>query len=204
MKCVGSSRIILLISAAIALISVPAAGMSSHSLFAHQMLLDRATIHRVLFVPNDDVKQVLLGLIEAEKESVVASLYRLSDKDIIQALIDAHRRGVHVEVVVDHGCMLEKTQKISLLKKSGIPVHVHKTNYLMHNKFFLFSKNMYNKSIIWSGSVNCTAIGMKKNCENVIVWEHPNDFYLYRQQFERLKRESSVKRVKKNCCKKLW
>lgn len=161
---------------------------------AHQMVMFNAHVHRVLFVPDHAIKDVLLGLIMSEKEMIIGAHYRLSDKDVIQALIDAKNRKVHVELILDQGALLEKYQKIDQLKKAGIIIHVPKSSYLMHNKFFLFQKSLFNKSIIWSGSANITGVGLHKNCENVLVWENAMDYKLYKQQFEQLKNKRSVKK----------
>lgn len=187
LKCGGNfSLLILLLPWVVG--AAPQPQPKNYVAIAHTMLIFNTQAHRVLFVPEHPIKDVLLGLIISEKEAIIGAHYRLSDKDVIQALIDARRRHVHVELVVDQGALLEKHQKISLLQKAGVIVHVPKSPYLMHNKFFLFQRSIYSKAIIWSGSANITGQGMHKNCENVIVWENAMDYKLYRQHFEVLKK----------------
>lgn len=204
MKCVGNSKQLRMFGMGYAyalalllcsyLIAAPKPAAKNYPLIAHNMLIFNTVVHRVLFVPKDEVKDVLLGLIASEKESIIGAHYRVSDTDVIAALIDAVRRKVHVELIIDKGCLTEKHQRIDHLKKNGIIIHVHKTNYLMHNKFFLFQRNLYNKTIIWSGSANMSGVGLKKNCENVVVWENQLDFTMYKQYFELLKKERVVKK----------
>ncbi len=186
LKCGGSFKLLVIYVSTLGAAPKPVA--KNYVAIAHQMLIFNTQVHRVLFVPEHPIKDVLLGLIISEKEAIIGAHYRLTDKDIIQALVDAKRRKVHVELILDQGCLTDKYQKIDLLKKAGIIIHVPKGSYLMHNKLFLFQRNIYNKAIIWSGSANITGVGLKKNCENVLVWENPMDYKLYRQQFEQLKK----------------
>ena len=75
-------------------------------------------VEGVFFVPDDPVKKILLGLIYSERWYIKAALYQLTDPDIFDALIDAHRRGVKVEIITDKSCLISKYGKNNRAKKS--------------------------------------------------------------------------------------
>ena len=62
-------------------------------------------IDSFFFTPDEayTLKQILVGLIDAEKTMIQLALFRLTDHDIAQALIDAHKRGVAIELIIDAG-----------------------------------------------------------------------------------------------------
>ncbi|WP_284199936.1 phospholipase D-like domain-containing protein [Alicyclobacillus sacchari] len=69
-----------------------------------------------------DIKQKALQMIRASRREVHLDIYELSDSDILQALADAHRRGVDVRVVVDSTEPHSTTIAVPALQKDGIPV----------------------------------------------------------------------------------
>lgn len=161
-------------------------------------------VEGVLFVPDDPVKRVLIGLIYHEKSFIKAALYQLTDPDLFKALLDAHKRGVTIEIITDKSCLASKYEKISELRKYNIPVYVFGETYfrIMHNKFWVFGKNLCNKTILWSGSANATISGTTRNEENVMIDDRPYVVKMFNEKFDRLKRKiglmgSSKKRTVK-------
>ena len=116
-----------------------------------------------------------------------------TNEPIAHALIGAHERGVLVEVVTDKSSMGDRSSKIDLLIKKGIPVFVFcpkqgaMTGHLMHNKFALFGNNSLNKSLVWTGSFNLTRAAQNTNQENVLILEDQTVFDLYQKQYDVLK-----------------
>lgn len=132
---------------------------------------------QVYFTPRDDMKAQLLELIKQERKSIDMAMYMFTDKVIAQALIDAYVRGVQVRVVLDQVSMSERFGKGLLLQKNGISIFVHKTSQtnpfsmpIMHHKFVIFGHNdLYKKSLLWTGSFNCTISAATLHDENAIV-----------------------------------
>lgn len=148
-------------------------------------------IAHVLFVPDTNVKTLLVGLIQNERESIYGALFRLSDKDVVQALCDAHRRGVKIKLVVDCSGLQDRYEKISLLVKSGIDVHQYKVpTSTLHHKFFIFGNNNYYGPIVWTGSANATQSGLLKNQENVHLINETALINGYRKKFDELYKTS--------------
>lgn len=151
------------------------------------------TKSHAFFTPDDDVHALLLDLIVHEKKSIHMAAYMITDKEIAQALVAAHKRGVHVEIVTDASCLKSESGQIDWLKKQGIPVHVYigasrpSTSNIMHNKFVIFGKNKNDTSFVWTGSFNFTYSARKHNQENVLLLCDAYVVQRYAQQFFVLK-----------------
>ena len=158
---------------------------------------------QAFFAPDDDLQELLIQLIKHEQANIKAAIFSFTDGEIAQALLDAHARGIAVEIVTDISSIRDKFNKIELLKKKGIKIHVYKPqsltilNNIMHNKFVLFGKNVGGKSLLWTGSFNFTKSAKINNQENVIILDEMHLIERYHKQFGLLKeRTGQTKAVK--------
>lgn len=169
-------------------------------------LLRDGDIKQAFFSPDDGVLKVLLYFIAHEKESIKMAAYALTDQAIADALIQAHKRGINIEIVADRGCLHERNGKIPFLIKQGIPVFVlddirkkTKTGLvirgIMHHKYIVFTKNMLDKKILWTGSFNFTKNAHWNNQENVLVLDDAPVVKKYSQQFDLLKQRSKKRTI---------
>jgi len=130
---------------------------------------------QVYFTPQDNLTSIFVDMINAEKKSIHGAMYMFTDKKVTQALINAKNRGVEILLILDQISMAS-CGKGKVLQEGGVSVIVHRTESfnpytmaLMHHKFFIFGCNKDDKSLIWTGSWNCTVRGTQYNDENVIV-----------------------------------
>jgi len=150
----------------------------------------------VLFSPNDNVRDNLIELIKEEKEKISIAIYLLSDRDIAQALLDAHVRGVQIAIVTDPTCLRTRNNKIDELTSAGVTTYVYKgckdSPGCMHNKFVIFEKNRNEKPLVWTGSFNFTPSASNHNHENVVIIQDEQIARQFGQQFEKIRKESHV------------
>lgn len=158
--------------------------------------------YQVLFSPDDNIADELISLIQAEKKSVKAAVYCLMHRGISQALIDAYKRGVQVEVIVDPYSVKSR----SPVKKMGaahLPIFVwnpfvpdkqskkgkvtKSRKPLMHDKFCVLGD-----SRVWTGSFNFTFEAASSNRENVVILESSEIAARYLEEFNRLKKAGCV------------
>ncbi len=94
----------------------------------------------------------LAAAIDSARLTVDVAIYSLSLNSIRDALIDAHKRGVQVRMVMESE-NLDRTdpQKI---KDAGIPILGDRREGLMHDKFVVIDN-----SEVWLGSMNFTDSG---------------------------------------------
>lgn len=155
---------------------------------------DALSFCTALFAPQDNLTERLIMLVDREQKSIFGAVYMFTDKKIAQALINAKKRGVDVQIVVDQISMMSYG-KGKYLQEQGIPVLVHRTDdsnpytmSLMHHKFFIFGlQKDLDCSLVWTGSWNCTVKGSSHNNENVIITDDPIIFTAYCKQFQILR-----------------
>jgi phosphatidylserine/phosphatidylglycerophosphate/cardiolipin synthase-like enzyme len=130
---------------------------------------------QAFFTPQDDLTSLFIAMVDAEQKSIHGAMYMFTDKKIAQALVNAKKRGVNVQIILDQISMIS-CGKGKFLQENGVPVFVHRTQEfnpytmaLMHHKFFVFGCNKDKKSLLWTGSWNCTLRATQHNDENVIV-----------------------------------
>jgi phosphatidylserine/phosphatidylglycerophosphate/cardiolipin synthase-like enzyme len=162
---------------------------------------DGRLCNKAYFSPDDDLQQKLIDLIRQEQREILLAIYAFTNKKIADALIDAHNRGVHIEVVVDPSFLSDRYTKIGLLHQHGIIIYMYNPQHapserkksvsnIMHNKFVLFKQNEDGESLIWTGSFNFTNSAHLSNQENVVVLNNPSIVRRYEHQFRELKKRS--------------
>lgn len=150
---------------------------------------------QILFSPDDNIRHHLLHLISAEREAICLAVFMVTDPEVANALCAARKRGVRIELVTDVGCLKDRASKANQLCKSGCAVYIYnpttstKRASLMHHKFALFAHNDHGPRI-WTGSYNFTKAANNNNKENVIVFSDMQAFDKFRDQFNRLKKQS--------------
>jgi len=157
------------------------------------LINERGTILHPLFSPDDNPKQILLGLLDAEQEKISIAAYLITDNDIAQHIIQAHLRGVPIEIVTDRTTLQSQWNKFDLLQAHHIPIFIFQPEVrdaIMHNKFIILRKSINNKSILWTGSFNFSRAAAYKNQENVLVLDDMSIIQAYTNQFEKLKQRS--------------
>ena len=153
-------------------------------------------IKEIFFVPDEDIKVLFLGLIHSAqpKTRLRIAVYQLTDKDMVEALTLAHKRGVLIEIITDQSCLYSRYEKISELRALGIPIYVYGGKYysIMHNKFFVFENTLGGKTIVVTGSANATIGGTTRNEENICIMENKTIVDQYRKKFDALKQEIAL------------
>lgn len=154
-------------------------------------------LRTILFSPDDDIQSYLIDLINHEAVCIKMAIFMLTTKEIIDALLKAHKRGVVVEIIIDTLCVHQSWSKINQLVKVGISLYEYKPgatqgrmNNLMHNKFIIFTSTTGNKPLVWTGSFNFTRSAQLHNQENVVVLDDAQAVEKFTQQFKRLKHRS--------------
>lgn len=157
-------------------------------------LSEHRPIH-VFFSPDDNVMDLLLALIAREEKSICVAAYMITDKKVAQKLVEAHKRGVRVELIADTCCIKSDAGNISSLATHTIPVYVYQgvapssaMSNIMHHKFIIFGKNIGNRSFVWTGSFNFTHSAQQYNQENVVILSDPYAIEQFSKHFEVLKK----------------
>jgi type I site-specific restriction-modification system R (restriction) subunit len=118
--------------------------------------------------------------IDKARQSVRVAAYSFTSHPIADALVEAHQRGVDVEVVLDKS--QRKRSLAGFLKESGIPVRINRHYAIMHNKFIIIDAK-----VLELGSFNFTKAAEERNAENVLVLrDQPQIITDYTDQWQKL------------------
>ena len=113
-----------------------------------------------LVLHEEDCEKKLVELIEKSKNYIDVSVYSINNKQLVDALIAAHRRGVKVRVLTDKVQAAGKSSRIWDIIAAKIPLRVHTHKRIMHTKVAI-----YDGVSVSSGSFNWTEPAVHKNEE---------------------------------------
>lgn len=123
----------------------------------------------VAFSPKAGATELVVKAIVSAKKSIRLAAYSFTSKPIAQALVDAHKRGVDVQIVVDKSQKSERYTSATFLANLGIPTRVDSQHAIQHNKFMVIDG-----AHVETGSFNYTSAAEQRNAENVmVIWNNP-------------------------------
>jgi phosphatidylserine/phosphatidylglycerophosphate/cardiolipin synthase-like enzyme len=138
---------------------------------------------------GEGIDRYLIGDIDQAKQEVLVAIYAMTNDRIRDALIRAHERGLHVEVLTDSANYF--SDDFNTLRAHGIPVYSDTDdNALMHDKFTVIDAH-----IVWSGSCNYTYYAFYRNNENLVKIESLRVAEVYKEEFEELKNEHYIEQA---------
>ena len=166
----------------LAYLFVPVAlSIAPHRAQAHNVSVLHETTVATYFSPNGGAVQARVDLIGKATNRVLLAGYGFKSDAIAQALIDAHRRGVKVQVVIDKSNVHSRHSKGMRLRAAGIDVRSHHAYAIMHHKFVVVDDK------VAFGSMNATDSGETRNAENWNVFSNARPLArVYTKEFERL------------------
>ena len=123
---------------------------------------------QVYFSPNGGCTEAVVRELNAAKQSVLVQAYSFTSTPIAKALVEAHKRGVKVEVILDKSQRTEKYSAADFLVNMGIPTKIDDKHAIAHNKVMVIDG-----STVITGSFNFTKSAEERNAENLLVTRSP-------------------------------
>ena len=118
----------------------------------------------VAFSPNGGGAGLIIRTIGEAKKTIKVQAYSFTNADIAKALLDAHKRGVNVRVVLDKSQETEKYTSATFLANAGVPVRIDDDFAIAHSKIMILDEET-----VITGSFNFTKAAEERNAENVLV-----------------------------------
>jgi phosphatidylserine/phosphatidylglycerophosphate/cardiolipin synthase-like enzyme len=119
----------------------------------------------VMFSPQDNpIRKHVRPLIKDAEERIDIAVFFMTHKYLTDDLIEAHKRGVKIRVILDATGATNGYTKHELLRAAGIPVKVENWGGKMHMK----SAVIDGRHVI-TGSMNWTSAGEYSNDENTTI-----------------------------------
>lgn len=167
----------------------------THQHNSDALFIDKERICQSFFsTAHDDLFTILLEVLSEVKKQLYVAAFALTDKRIVDFIVDAHKKGVEICVIVDAQNMNQRHSKVKILIKDNVPVWHYKPSLdPRYKKNGLSDPCMHHKVMIGddfviTGSANFTKAGQKHNVENINILRDRQTIDEYRTEFERLKK----------------
>lgn len=118
----------------------------------------------VYFSPNGGCTDAVIKALDGAKQTVVIQAYSFTSAPIAKALVDAHKRGVKVQVILDKSQRTEKYSSADFVVHAGIPTYIDAKHAIAHNKVMVID----GETVI-TGSFNFTKAAEEHNAENLLI-----------------------------------
>ncbi|MGD0232887.1 MAG: phospholipase D family protein [Syntrophorhabdales bacterium] len=119
---------------------------------------------RVYFSPNGGATQAIVREIDNATLEVLVQAYLLNSAPIAKALVNAHKRGVSVEAILDKSREAPKYTGATFLANNKIPTYIDAEHAIAHSKVMIIDKQT-----VITGSFNFTKASEEKNAENLLI-----------------------------------
>ena len=118
----------------------------------------------VHFSPDGGCTEAVVKEMNAAKDTILVQAYSFTSAPIAKALVEAHKRGVRVEVILDKSNRTRNYSAADFVQHAGIPTLIDGKHTIAHNKIMILDGE-----VVITGSFNFTRAAEEKNAENLIV-----------------------------------
>jgi phosphatidylserine/phosphatidylglycerophosphate/cardiolipin synthase-like enzyme len=113
------------------------------------------------------------------KRTILVHAYSFTSAPIAKALLDAHTRGLQVQVILDQSNRTDKYSAADFLANQGVPTKIDAAHAIAHNKIMVIDGE-----IVLTGSFNFTKAAQEKNAENLLLIRDPALAAQYTQNWQ--------------------
>jgi len=108
----------------------------------------------------------VLKAIGSAKKTIRLAAYSFTSKPVLQALLDARRRGVDVKCTLDKSNRSNKSGEAAanILANAGIPVRIDSMHAIHHDKYIIIDDRS-----VETGSFNYSKAAAQSNAENAVL-----------------------------------
>jgi hypothetical protein len=135
---------------------------------------DPVEIH---YAPVENLERVDVALLRSARSKINLTAYSLTDWPVIDALIDAHRRGIAVRLVLDSS----QQHALDRLREISDGIRMKPPGPYMHLKSYSIDG-----LLLRSGSANLTASGLKQQDNDIVVIHEPSGARAFDARFEQI------------------
>ncbi len=150
------------------------AGLLTLFAFTTPATADTVEIH---YAPVENLERVDVALLRSARSKIDLTAYSLTDWPVIDALIDAHRRGVTVRLVLDPS----QQHALDRLREISDGIRMKPPGPYMHLKSYSIDG-----LLLRSGSANLTASGLKQQDNDIVVIHEPSAARVFDARFEQI------------------
>lgn len=118
------------------------------------------------FSPQGGCTEAVTKALDHATNTVLVQAYSFTSAPIAKALVDAHKRGVKIMVVLDKSQRTEKYSSADFVAHAGIETFIDAKHAIAHNKVIVIDGYK-----VITGSFNFTKAAENSNAENLLIIE---------------------------------
>jgi len=152
--------------------------------YATDLTLHNSPI-QVCFSPKGGCTEAIVSQIDKAKTEILVQAYSFTSAPIAKALVNAHKRGVKVEAILDKSQKRERYTSATFISNAGIPTYIDSKHAIAHNKIMIIDKET-----VITGSFNFTKAAEEKNAENLLIIRNKDLAKVYMENWYKHKEHS--------------
>jgi phosphatidylserine/phosphatidylglycerophosphate/cardiolipin synthase-like enzyme len=131
------------------------------------------------FSPKGGCTDAVLREVQRARRQILVQGYSFTSEALARGLIEAKKRGVDVEVLLDKSNEVERYSDLHVFLENGLPPLIDHNHAIAHNKIMIIDR----RTLI-TGSFNFTNQAEHENAENLLVIKgHPELIQEYYKSF---------------------
>jgi phosphatidylserine/phosphatidylglycerophosphate/cardiolipin synthase-like enzyme len=142
---------------------------------------------QIYFSPHGGCTDAVVKELDKAKSEILVQAYSFTSKEIAKALVDAHKRGVHIQIILDRSNRSGKYSAGDFTAHMGIPTYIDSRHAIAHNKIIIIDKDT-----IITGSFNFTKAAENNNAENLLIIPSKELARIYIENWNEHKNHSDV------------
>lgn len=123
---------------------------------------------QVYFSPKGGCTEAIVGNLNRATNTVLVQAYSFTSAPIAKALVEAKKRGVLVQVILDKSQRTANYSSADFVAHAQIPTFIDAKHAIAHNKIMIID----GKTVL-SGSFNFSKAAEESNAENLLVIQDP-------------------------------
>jgi phosphatidylserine/phosphatidylglycerophosphate/cardiolipin synthase-like enzyme len=173
-------KIILLISVSICFAVISSLQIS----LAADITLNNVPV-QIYFSPNGGCTEAIVKEISHAKSELLIQAYSFTSKEIAEAIVKAHKKGIYVEIILDKSNKSAKYSAGDFTAHMGIITYIDDKHAIAHNKIMILDKET-----VITGSFNFTKAAEEKNAENLLIIKSKELAKIYTDNWNEHKKHS--------------
>jgi phosphatidylserine/phosphatidylglycerophosphate/cardiolipin synthase-like enzyme len=130
---------------------------------AKELILTNAPA-QVYFSPHGGCTNAIVGEVNKARKEILVQAYSFTSQPIAKAIVDAHKRGVRTEIILDKSQRGDQYSAADFTAHMGVPTYIDSAHAIAHNKVMIIDQET-----VITGSLNFTKAAEEKNAENVLI-----------------------------------
>jgi phosphatidylserine/phosphatidylglycerophosphate/cardiolipin synthase-like enzyme len=144
------------------------------------------------FSPKGGCTEAVTQELKRARREILVQAYSFTSEPLTNGLIEAKKRGVDVEILLDKSNEVERYSELHVFLESGLAPLIDSHHAIAHNKIMIIDRR-----ILITGSFNFTNQAEHENAENLLIIKgHPELIKAYCQNYAAHKSHSQPAQVK--------